>query len=737
MRNLSLILTFTLLAGPAAAQTRPAAPPQAPAILQTLTPSVDSKPTGLIDVGVRTSNITGDDARYNRYRDMGDGLFIETGRLQFQKQNWFLSAGTDHAGRKDARYDIAATRPGLLKLWGRWDQVPMLMSRTTQTLYMVPAPGVFRLDDVLQQTMQATAAAGQTAVLTNFVNTSARAFPIESRRHIGSGGVQYLPDTRTTLSLDVQRTNREGVIPYGATFGFANTIELPAPVSHRLTEVNAAAERQQGRWLLRLGSSASLFTNNVQSLTWDNPYRFTDSATAPSQGRLATVPSNTYMNVNGSASVKLSKHSRATVFLSAGILDDRGATILPQTINTALAVVPLNRTTVDGHATTKAANVSFTSRPTTNVNVNVRYRYYDYKNETPLFTNTSRVNYDTTLLVLPVASVTERHGGARQSFDADVTMRVSGSTLGAGYTMKKAEYEERIFESSTENTARLIYDAFSSQWFTLHGKYEHAIRRGQGLNTAELSAIGEQPGMRTFDIADRDRDLFTMTGTITPASTVSINLSAGTGKDAYPHSQFGLFNAKHGIYSIGIDAVPTDRITAGVSYDYEDYKTLQWSRQANPGVQQNDASRDWSTDGHDRVHSVLANLAIARIADKVDLRTSYDFNRGRTFYVYGTGSVLDRTLPEGSTVIASTLPNPVQLPPVMSELSRGTVDGVYSVTSKVGIGFTYWYERYKVDDFALDAEAIPRINLPGALLLGYQYLPYTAHTFWTRLIVKW
>jgi hypothetical protein len=73
----------------------------------------------------------------------------------------------------------------------------------------------------------------------------------------------------------------------------------------------------------------------------------------------------------------------------------------------------------------------------------------------------------------------------------------------------------------------------------------------------------------------------------------------------------------------------------------------------------------------------------------------------------------------------------------MSELTRATVDATYKLTSRFSVGMSYWFERYKVEDFALDAQAIPQLNLPSSLLLGYQYLPYTAHTLWGRLIVHW
>ncbi|MCC7185059.1 MAG: hypothetical protein IT185_02375 [Acidobacteria bacterium] len=62
-----------------------------------------STQSGLIDIGVRGSSLTGDAARYERYRDLGDGLFLETFRWKAQKNGWFLDAGADHAGRRDQR----------------------------------------------------------------------------------------------------------------------------------------------------------------------------------------------------------------------------------------------------------------------------------------------------------------------------------------------------------------------------------------------------------------------------------------------------------------------------------------------------------------------------------------------------------------------------------------------------------------------------------------------------------
>jgi hypothetical protein len=137
------------------------------------------------------------------------------------------------------------------------------------------------------------------------------------------------------------------------------------------------------------------------------------------------------------------------------------------------------------------------------------------------------------------------------------------------------------------------------------------------------------------------------------------------------------------------------------------------------------------------VHSVIASADVMRIRDKVDLRVSYDFNRARSLYLYGVGPITDRTLPEESDVVASSLPPPTQLPRILSELQRGTVDLNYTLTSQLDLGFSYWRDQYRVSDFTLDAQASPTRDRGNALLLGYLYRPYTANTFWGRLVYHW
>jgi len=728
--HLVLLSALTFLPLAASAQSTPPAPApaaQSPAV-------VPSAWSGAFDFGVRGTSLDGDGARYERYRDLGDGLFLEGAQLSRERSGWLLDFQAEHAGRRDQRYTARAVKPGKLKVWFRWDQIPMLLSRTTRTLFTGIGTGTLSIDDALQAQVQAQPTA-IAAVFGQFANQ----FETRTRRHIAEAGIAYVASAAMTLKANVRNTSREGTIPFGGSFGHGSPVELPAPTQHNLTEFDASAELARDPLILRAGYAGSWFHNDVTSVVFDNPFRGTDSVSASSRGRLTVAPSSSFIGVNGLASVKLPHRSRATAYVSVGRLSDAGDALVPQTINTANPTTPLDRTTLDGKARTSAVNLNFVSRPNRHVDLNVRYRMYDYDNQTPEFAMTQRVSYDNAVSAVSPAVHTEPFGVLRHTFDADFrVIPRSGISAGVGFTRLGEDRTHRIFESTTDNVVRLTFDTVGNQWVTLRTKYEHAQRRGVGIEEGELelASIGEQPGIRHFDIAARDRDRVTILGSMTPVPNVGVSLSIAAGKDDYLESLFGLRDNTHRVYGAGVDVTPGERVVLSTSYSYERYNALSRSRQANPGVQFTDASRNWATDATDRAHSWLLSAEVNRIAERVDLRFTYDFNRSRATYDYITGAVVDRTLPE-EVVVPTTLPPPTSLPPTSSELQRGTLDVIYELRSRLSLGLSYWHERYRVNDFTLDVDANPDLARGQALLIGYLYRPFTANTVWARLIYRW
>jgi MtrB/PioB family decaheme-associated outer membrane protein len=729
MRMSRALLTAALALVPLNAHAQPPAaqPAAAP-------PTATTAWTGAFDFGVRGTSVDGDAARYERYRDLSDGLFLEDLRMNREQHGWLLGLTADHVGRRDQRYYFDLDRPGKFRSWFLWDQIPMLLSRTTRTLFTGAGSDVLEIDNALQARVQADPAA-----IAPVFNQFGTEFEIRTRRLIAEGGFEYLPSSALTVTATLRHTDRKGSIPFGGSFGHSSLVELPAPTDHTLMEADAGAEYVRDRLLLRAAYTGSFFQNDFTSVIFDNPFRLIDSASASAHGRLALAPTNSYNGVNGLASVKLPGRSRASAFVSVGTLTDGGDPIVAQSINSALSPAPPSRTTVNGETRTTAVNLTFVSRPTRYVDFTAGYRQYDFDNRTPEFAMTQRVSYDNAVSTVDPPVHTEPFGVVRHTADADLKLiPMRGISAGVGFTRLGEDRTHRIFESTTDNVVRITFDTVSHQLFTLRTKYEHAERRGTGIEEGEreLAAIGEQPGMRHFDIAARDRNRVTILGSVTPAANVGVSLSVAAGKDDYLQSLFGLRDNTHRVYSAGVDAAPTNRVVLGTSYSYERYNALSRSRQANPGPQFTDPSRNWATDATDKAHSWITSVDIGRIAEKVDLRLVYDFSRSRARYEYITGAVPDRTLPE-EAIVLTALPTPVELPPTLSELQRATTDATYALASHVSIGVSYWYERYRVNDFTLDADANPDLARGQALLMGYLYRPYTANTVWARLIYRW
>jgi MtrB/PioB family decaheme-associated outer membrane protein len=692
-------------------------------------------PANWFDFGIRGTSFDGDSARYERYRDLGDGLFLERARLRREYAGWFVDVDADHVGRRDQRYTGRFVLPGRFTGWAQWDQIPMLMSNSTRSVFSGIGSGVLTIDDSVQGRLGGDVALFEAAAV---------GFDTRSRRHIFESGVDYLVTPELTLNAEARVTNREGAIPFGGSFGHSVLVETVAPVNHTTTDVDAGAEFARDRLLVRVGYTASVFHNDNTTLQFDNPFTLTDTANLPSRGRASLAQNSTQVGVNGLVSVQLPRRSRASAYVSLGSLKDAGDPIMPFTSNSLSQVLPYSRPTIEGEARTTATNLAFTSRPTRMLSLDVRFRSYDYDNRTPEFAITQYEAYDGSPSTISSqvcgvgdAVCTEPFGVLRRTFDADARITpVTGAAFGVGYSRLNEERTHRIFASTNEDVVRLTFDSLGTSFVMLRTKYEHSAKRGKGFDVQSLEHAGEQPGMRHFDVASRDRDRVTLLNTFMVDDNVAINASVAVGKDDYTESEFGLRDNTHRVLSLGFDAAPGDDVVVASSYSYERYQALSRSRQANPGAEFNDPSRNWATEATDRVHSFLMSVDATSIRDRVDLGVSYDFNRARAFYVYTAGSVPNRTLPE-EVIVTTTLPDPEQLPPTLSQLSRLTADLTYWATSRLGIGVSYWLEDYNVEDFTLDVESTPNLLRGNTLLLGYLYRPYTANTVWGRIFYRW
>jgi hypothetical protein len=170
---------------------------------------------------------------------------------------------------------------------------------------------------------------------------------------------------------------------------------------------------------------------------------------------------------------------------------------------------------------------------------------------------------------------------------------------------------------------------------TFRASYEYGSRTGSGLDQNLLVEIGEQPSMRHYDLADRNRNQFTGQVDVVPNDMWTFSLSGGVTADDYPGTALGLQNWNARTVSIGADYHLPNGFGGGGTYNYERYTGLQRSRSASSDPAQfNDPNRDWTTDTAETVNYFSIFFTPPRFGPKTEARVSYDFSYAEGSYLY-------------------------------------------------------------------------------------------------------
>ena len=196
--------------------------------------------------------------------------------------SWQARVAADNVGWRDQRYSASYERTGRFVVSGLWDQIPQFYSVDTQTPY-TSSDSPLPLDDATQRAIQN----GQ-ATLSAYLPLASQ-FDLRERRDIGTFSVLATPTPQLDVKAGFTTTQHEGELPWGASFGFSNDVEVALPYDSRTNDFNVGAEWTNGRQMLRVAYTGSWFNNLDDTLVWDSPLRLDDSTSAPGRGRMALV----------------------------------------------------------------------------------------------------------------------------------------------------------------------------------------------------------------------------------------------------------------------------------------------------------------------------------------------------------------------------------------------------------------------------------------------------------------
>jgi hypothetical protein len=178
--------------------------------------------SGTIEIGGRFTSTTGDEARYERYRDLRNGANVN---LLFSKEtpSWTFGVKAQNIGYRDGRYELKFNSRRV-QLSAQFDQTPLNYSYDTRTPYDCTA-GNCSLDSSLRAAVQAKTAvgipqnAGQLSGGSAY-NSIANPFDLQSRRDTIAAQARISATDNLDFTLGVNSTKRSGNMPYGAAFAF-------------------------------------------------------------------------------------------------------------------------------------------------------------------------------------------------------------------------------------------------------------------------------------------------------------------------------------------------------------------------------------------------------------------------------------------------------------------------------------------------------------------------------------
>ena len=677
----------------------------------------ESSNTGSVTISGVGTTVDGEEARYQRYADQRSGVAADFD-LTFDSSVWLANVMANTVGRRDQVYFAGIEQQGKFGVSFSLTATPIFYSERLSNPYTETSPGVLEMDLSVRQQLEAG-----TLELSDYLAGLSLSDGLTKRYTYLIDGFGYLtPDWEANVELKM--ITKSGQQPFFGSFGFSDVVEIAAPIDYRTTNVTAGTEWGNHKAMARVEYLGSWFNNDVQELTWDQPDVTADRSNATSRGRQAMWPSNTYQNVSGTGSVAFAGRSRLTGTVAAGVMDQNEA-LLPHTINSALTVIPLDRTSAEAEASTLFFNLNFTSRPTNLVRFKARYRYNNLDKKTPHFDGSRYIRMDYS--VRSGGGDSEPYSVKKQNFDAEVALSPSmAASLFAGYGRDKADRTYRVIPHQTQNKFWVGFDSIGNQYFTLRTKYEYSTRDGEA-DLDILHEVHEREEMRHFDVANRNRSRFTADFSTMPTPSTGLNFSFAFGKDEFKAdlagstiAQLGLLDNDHRIFTVGFNAAPSDGVFFDVYYVYENYNTFQRNQTANPGSQELDPNREWTDDGSENVNTFGFNLDAERVRDVVDLGFSWVYTDAESLYIYAVGSAL---------------PTPEAVPAIENKLNRFTADANFWVTDNIAIGIVYWFDKYDVQDIANDGGIGLTPN--NGQYLGYFYEPYTAHTAWINLTYAW
>ncbi|MBI5201752.1 MAG: MtrB/PioB family outer membrane beta-barrel protein [Elusimicrobia bacterium] len=703
--------------------------------------------------------------KFEEYQTRPNGFVLDEYSIDLRDPGYILDCSAKKTNLEDQSYRCTGGRPGFFQYTASWNQIPHLLSNQAKTGYTKGDGGVLTLPVTLRAATTVAPLATDTAKLMREFQSSLRDVQLGMREDIAAMEFRGRLSPAFTVTVGADRKHKFGNRPIGGSFGNtggSNVQELPEPIDYVSNDANLGLDYAGQSGQLGLRYAYRGFQNGIQALTWDNPQSNVDSYSATNKqaavGRMPLAPENEAHTVSLSGGYSL-PWAGARVSANAGYSHWKADNpMYAMTTNTALRPGNAAGTAVPCDLSNPAScaypshilqemdiytqEFRLSARPTHKLRGSIAYRSYILENASGEKSFNGWVAYDggsfKNETVSPELDQFRKDSlEAKADYDLFESFSVGGAA-GVEYEKRTREVDKgKDYHVEVGSTYKPTQSLFVNLSYLLGLRrmngFDYQTYRKFATQTAAAAPrdvfANEIPGMRRFDVADRNRNRARLQVQYTAPNDATLGVSIlanrddyRAGKDALSGNYPGFTNTQYGLiqnhtYTAGLDA----STPLGDSFNLESYYEADFSRQlirANPGTGQFP-----SDDIVDRLNefSHIGGIALEWLPAKLVTTTiGYDlvFSQLHVDPVFNGG---------GGTVV-----NAQSWPTTKRMLQRVKTSAGYKVRENVELTANYAFEKFDVTDFALDnvPTLVQPTNSPtnNMTFLGASLRGYYAHS---------
>jgi MtrB/PioB family decaheme-associated outer membrane protein len=565
----------------------------------------------------------------------------------------------------------------------------------------------------------------------DWVNANAQAVDLKLYNGLAKFNVRYTPTPGWRFTGSYGSQNTAGKRAFGVYFGPSpgnyNITELAEPIDYQTHNIELGGEYAGDGWSLGLKYNASLFHNNISTLTWDNPLNTSgigsgciDAAafspgSGPCRGRLDLYPSNQAhtFTLTGAANLPFKTNLISAFSYGWRLQND---SFLPFSVNSAVTQPSISRSSLDGDVRPTMINATLVNNYFRNLGLKATYRYYDFDNRS------KRVLLPDGIIVNDQGSASGDayysfpYSYAKQNLGFDASYKLTRwltAKFGYGWERMHREYARELLNSN-EHSFGPTFDIRPTAWVLFRIGYKRSLRDAHDYDAGRNAAveIGETPEdvrlarleeLRKFDQAARQRDRFTTFAQFSPTQNLTLHGGFDFTQDRYPRTVIGVQKDIDYAPSVGFVYAPLEWLSLFGDYNWErfDWRMQAIARNTGAGgcpdlvarTAENCPAATWRSRGNDEIHTVNIGTDMQVIKNLLDVRLQYGFSFGSS-EVRSSGNS-----PESGD---SGVVPAVDYPTIVNRWHEFLARAEYTLHKNVSLKLGYYFNSYSSKDAGVD-----------------------------------